>query len=349
MAYTVYSERRAVTGLDGTFYVLEDAAAGVRAEVWPALGFNCLRWQVRYEGRALDLLYEAPDLFENLKPTRSGIPVLFPFPNRIRDGRFTWDGKEYRLPPNDPAGKNAIHGFACHHPWRVVGQGADAASAWVTGEFRASADGPQDLDLWPADHRIRVTYRLAKESLRVEAVVDNPDRVPLPFGLGYHPYLRVPLAPGGDPADCWVEAEARACWELVKNLPTGVKRPLGAANLLKPARRFTDLDLDDLLTDFDPAGKAEGETDLLLRGSVTQGRGGVGVRLLTSPGFRDLVVFTPPHRQAVCLEPYTCPTDAINLQRNQADTGWKVLQPGESCRAIVVFALTMVLAQHAYR
>ena len=53
-------------------------------------------------------------------------------------------------------------------------------------------------------------------------------------------------------------------------------------------------------------------TDALCwRGSVRLGRAGVGVEVMTSPAYRELVVFTPANRQAVCLEPYTCTSDAI--------------------------------------
>src|SRR5438034_969248 len=83
----------------------------------------CVSCQVQRAGPALDLLYADPDLFHNGRPTRSGIPILFPFPNRIRDGRYSWDGKSYQLPLNDPTRLNAIHGFACRHPWRVAGHG----------------------------------------------------------------------------------------------------------------------------------------------------------------------------------------------------------------------------------
>ena len=160
MPFAVHTRTQpGVTGRDATIFVLDDGAGG-RAEVWPALGFNCFRWQAVRDGRTLDLLYADPALFGDGRPTRSGIPILFPFPNRIRDGRFSWDGKEYRLPINDPSGKNAIHGFACRRPWRVVGQGADASSAWVTGEFQTGRDAPDCLPLWPADHLIRVTHRL---------------------------------------------------------------------------------------------------------------------------------------------------------------------------------------------
>src|SRR5262245_38872016 len=121
MTFQVRTERRSAAGeLDGTVYVLENPYGGDRAEVWPALGCNCFRWQVILQGRPLELLYAAPDLFEDPRPTRTGIPTLFPFPNRIRNGRFTWDGQEYELPTNDPSKKNAIHGFACRNPWRVL-------------------------------------------------------------------------------------------------------------------------------------------------------------------------------------------------------------------------------------
>ena len=185
--------------LDGTIYTLE--GAGDRAEVWPALGFNCFQWKANRAGQTLDLLYADPQLFDNGRPTRSGIPILFPFPNRIREGRFTWEGRKHQLPLNDSTKKNAAHGFVCRRPWRVVDQGGDAASVWLTGEFHASKDDPEEYPLWPADYVLRVTYRLSQGRLRIEAEVANPDRVSLPFGLGYHPYFQVPFAPGGKADD----------------------------------------------------------------------------------------------------------------------------------------------------
>jgi aldose 1-epimerase len=333
MTFQVRTERPAAAGaIDNTVWVLEGAEGTARAEVCPALGFNCFRWRVRAGGREVELLYATPTFLQYDRPTRSGIPVLFPFPNRIRGGRFTWAGKSYEVPVGDPQQKNAIHGFACRRSWRVIGQGADAHGAWVTGEFHGAQDAPETRDQWPADYRIRLTCRLGTHSLRLEATVDNPDRVPLPFGLGYHPYIRLTGGLSADPAGALVQAPARSFWELEETLPTGARRPVDGPRDLNTPRRVGDLQLDDVLTGLDETPDRQG---LCPRGSVRDPAGKVGVSLAASPAFRELVVFTPPHREAVCLEPYTCVTDAINLQQRGVDAGLLVLDPGQTWRGVV--------------
>jgi aldose 1-epimerase len=325
MRYQVTTERRpAAGGRETTVYILEEAGGAARAAIWPQAGFNLFGWQARYEDRLLDLIYADSKFFDNGRPTRTGIPVLFPFPNRIRQGRFHWDGKEYQLPLNDSNSQNAIHGFACRRPWRVVAQGADETSAWLTGEFWGAVDAPDSRTHWPADYRLRLTYRLEAHRLRLEALVENPDHNPLPFGLGYHPYLRVPLTAEGQPEDCWIETKAGAMWELKDSLPTGARHAALRAGDLSQPRPFQLLNVDDLLTDLEPLA-APGKEGLLYRGQIEQRSEQIAVRLLTSPAFRELVVFTPAHRQAFCLEPYTCPTDAINLQQQGVDAGLIVL------------------------
>jgi aldose 1-epimerase len=352
MSFRIWTEQRATTGgRDGTVYILqgtfsEDSAdCPPKAEIWPAFGFNCYRWQMAPAWAFLDLLYAEPQLFHSGSPTRSGIPVLFPFPNRIREGRFTCQGRTYQLPCNDSAGKNANHGFACRRPWRVVDHGADGTSAWVTGEFRGSVDAADARELWPADYQLRLTYRLMSDRLRLTATVHNPDAVVLPFGLGFHPYFRV--APeGGSGEDCLITAAATQYWELADSLPTGDRRSVDGPRDLRRPRRFTDLHLDDVLTGL--PGEGHPETDhLYLRGTLSDESNGAQLRLFTSAGFRELVVFTPQHRQAMCLEPYTCTTDAINLQERGIDAGLQVLSPGATWQGVVELRVEQALPSGA--
>lgn len=334
MTFQVRQETRPATnGLEPNVYVLEHPD-GTRAELWPALGGNCYRWRVPWRNGLLDLLYAAPTFYSDTRPTRSGIPVLFPFPNRIRGGRFHWDGKDYALPTNDPSGKNAIHGFACRHPWRVLDHGADDRSAWLQTEFHGSRDAAESLALWPADYRIRLTFRLEQRSLSLEAAVDNPGNTPLPFGLGYHPYFRVPLVPSSEDRRCLVQIRAGQYWDLVETLPTGKLLPVDAVhNLLQP-KPYGELKVDDLLRAEPPQG------EWLEQGRLIQEPEGVTLRVLASPAFREVVVFTPPHRQAFCIEPYTCITDAMNLQQRGVDAGLQVLGPGQQWAGTVRLEVT---------
>jgi aldose 1-epimerase len=327
MAFEVRTETRDNTsGLDGTVYVLEDPQG------WPALGFNCFRWRVMHGGKPWELLYADDNLFAGGRPTRSGIPILFPFPNRIRDGKYSWAGKDYQLPPNDPAGTNAIHGFACRKPWRVVKEGSDNRWAWVTAVFHGSQDAPETRDLWPADYRLQVTYQLGAHQLNVEALVINTDSKPLPFGLGYHPYFRLPSDDSGEEPNSTVQAPAASYWELVENLPTGTKLPVDPPRDLNKPRAYRELELDDVLTDLQGPKAGRG---LRQCGVVAIKSAGGELQLWAEESFRDLVAFTPPHRQAVCLEPYTCTTDAINLQQRGVEAGLRVLPPGDAWRGVV--------------
>src|ERR1700678_981701 len=137
---------------DPTIVVLE--GGGAHAEIWPELGFNCFRWQATAAGQALELLYADPTLFGEGRPSRSGIPVLFPFPNRIRGGSFRWDNIDYQLPRNSGPGINAIHGIAPRPRFRIVTQRSDASSSYVTGVFRGSVDPADCAENWPADYEL---------------------------------------------------------------------------------------------------------------------------------------------------------------------------------------------------
>jgi len=299
---------------------------GSVVELWPALGCNTVRWQVRAGRKSRDLIYAPPaeELFE--RPTRGGVPVLFPFPNRIRGGEFNWEGRPYRLEKNDSTKANAIHGFTPRLPWRVLDHGADEVGAWVRTEF-TSVGATDERTNWPAQYRMVLTIRLMGSALRHEAEVTNLDLHTLAFGVGYHPYFVAT-------PDCVIQTPARSRWLLQDSLPTGDREPLAPPFDLREPRPVEGLTLDDVFTNFpDVVPDRDGLVD---RGRVEYPGAGV-LRVRTSPAFRELVLFTPPHRKAVCLEPYTCPTDAVNLTNAGMKVGWQVLQPGERWEGVVEY------------
>lgn len=327
MTFRVTASRRRVNDADHDVFTLADGPGSVRAEVWPSFGGNCLRWSVTGPNGPLELLYAAPDWEQNPVPTRSGIPVLFPFPNRIRDGRFEWNGRTYQLPINCPQNRHAIHGFACRHRWRVLETRADDDRASIVLAFH-SMDHSAVANLWPSEYRLELTVVLRASALELVAAVQNCGAEPLPWGLGYHPYFHLPVAAASSRRASPVLEEtklrlpAEELWELQEYLPTGRKLPLDHAHYLRSGRYVGDMHVDDLYTNL--ADRADHEEDF---GSIDYGSFG-RIDLAASKQFRHAVVFIPPHRQAVCIEPYTCVTNAINL--HGVETGLQILAPGAS-------------------
>jgi len=326
--YHIDTEERSAGGHGGTVYTLSRLDAASLVEVWPAHGFNCLRW--RANGH--DLLYAAPDWEANPFPTRSGIPVLFPFPNRIRDGVFVHYGRRYVLPKNDSAHANAIHGFTPRNPWRVFGYGADAYGAWVHGDFQLSADAPEAEGFWPGDGLLSVVYRLGVNRLRIELRVRNMGDEPFPFGVGLHPYFRLP---GDDPdvSRYVLHAPARTVWKLAQNLPSGEKQPIPDELNWNRPRAISSTQLDTVYGDLGAIREDAG--GLLLRATLSHVERPGRLEFWTTADFRESVLFTPPHRRAICLEPYTCVTDAANLQTRGVDAGWRELAPASEWAGVI--------------
>lgn len=301
---------------------LEDSTYGSRARILTGFGFNCFEFQVRGPNGPLDVLWSV-DNFESgqERASSSGIPLLFPFPGRIPGEEFLWEGKSYPLAAGDGRG-NAIHGFVLNRPWRVLEQ----TSTKVRGEFQCSRDAPEVLKCWPADFQLTVTYELHGNSLRCEITATNPDERPLPCGLGTHPYFRLPL--GGPSADdCQVQLPVQAEWELAEMLPTGARVPLETAAAYAEGRAFQELTLDNVFSGLRFDGR---RCTTSLRDTAS----GLRVDQRFTDAFRELVVYTPPHREAICIEPYTCVPGAQQLQADQGlDTGFRVLAPGESFTA----------------
>jgi aldose 1-epimerase len=297
--------------------------SGAQAQVLTEAGFNLFQLQLPVGNQIVDVLDADADFVETGRsPSHSGIPLLFPFPNRIRGARYTWQGREYVLDGIHQDGRgNAIHGLVIDRPWRVVHQEEQT----VNGQFQLSVDAPDRRPLWPADFLIEVQYQLRKSALRCDVRIENTDRVPLPFGFGTHPYFRVPLSAGSRSGDCLIQAPATEEWVLDDYLPTSERRALSGRKDLREGQQLEGLKLDDVLT-----GLSDDDEPVVT--IVMDPSAGLQVRQVFDSAFRELVVYTPPHGRSVCLEPYTCITDAIHLAEQGIDGGWRTLAPGGEFR-----------------
>jgi aldose 1-epimerase len=315
---------------------LVDGKSGSTARIATSMGFNCFEFHARVGEETVDVI-DAPPNFATAggKPSGEGIPLLFPYPNRIRDGRYMWNGKNYEIPASNASynASNAIHGFCLDRPWRVTSREANFA----VGTFQLSKDAPDRLGYWPTDFRIEVRYEVRGPALRMDVRIINPSQIPLPWGFGTHPYFKLPLSKKSQASRCVVIAPASEEWELVNCLPTGRRLPISESKDLRDGAYFDVLKLDDVLTGL-PAGRPFQDAVIMDEAA------GLQVTQRFDPAFRELVVYTPSGRDAVCLEPYTCVTDAIHLQAQGIDTGWRVLEPGAEFRTWIEIAAGDVVA-----
>jgi aldose 1-epimerase len=188
------------------------------------------------------------------------------------------------------------------------------------------------MDSWPADFRITATYRCAKGALSSVFNIENPGDQPLPFGFGTHPYFQVPL--GGSSADrCRVFLPASSRWELNDMLPTGGQLPVDDVSWCPSGLAFGEMSFDDIF------GGLQFEDGLCTARIVDPGSG-CQLAIGFDPSFRECVVYNPPHRQAVCIEPYTCLPNAAELEEQGIDAGLRILAPGESLQMRVMMKVS---------
>ncbi len=277
----------------------------VYARVTPAFGNNC------FEFTCGDPVFD-PVPFEKYlkKPTAFGMPVLMPYPNRIDNGVFRFEGKRYEVYPNR-------HGYVRNRSWRLAAQDAsDHSGAYVTSSFRA-ADHRDILAQFPFPFWLEVTYRLKNGILSMETRIRNEGDGAMPYGFGIHPYFRRP--PGAA-----LEIPANQRFELVDALPTGKLIDVEGSYDFRRRKALGGLALDDIYTGLMPEENgnvrcclcsSESDTSVMIEFSARQ--------------FPHVVVFTPPEpRQAICIEPYTCPTDGFNLRDRGIGNDDMVLGPG---------------------
>jgi aldose 1-epimerase len=298
---------------------ITDPNTGSTARILVSLGFNCFSWQPALADGPREMLWSDPDFDQGDKrPSGSGIPLLFPFPGRIGAAKFEFEGREYQLTPGDAHG-NAIHGFVFNRPWRII----DEQPSRVVGEFHAAHDDATILDHWPADFRIRVSYEVRGHELLSEISYENTGSGPLPCGLATHAYFRLPLAESGRAADTIVTVPVREFWELERMIPTGRTLPISADQQLSRGLELGDHQFDTVFTGITP------DSDGLVRTHLQDTATGRTLAQTFDTSFTQCVVYTPGHREAICLEPYTCVPDAIRLAAAGHETGLQILSPGE--------------------
>lgn len=243
--------------------------------------------------------------------------VLIPFPGRVKDAQYTFEGHTYQMPRNDKDGPNAIHGFVRSQLWHVAEHRKNRVTFVV--------DYAPDTTAYPAALQASVTYLLDETGMTCRFSVKNTGYKAAPVGVGFHPYFAV--------SDGLIN-------ENILHLP--MQSILEFDDVLIPTGEV--LPVEDTAFDFteahtigetrfntcylDPVRDTEGETHITLSSPETNRS--TTVWMDDSFGFVVLYSGDPlpdsHRRRSLAIEPMTCGSDAFN----HPEWGLVALPPGET-------------------
>jgi aldose 1-epimerase len=225
---------------------------------------------------------------------------LMPWPNRLRDGRYTFEGREHHVAITETETRTALHGLTLSSRWRAARTAPHAIT--LTHELR-------DRDGYPFALDLAVAYELDAGGIVVTLQATNAGAGRAPFGAGLPPYLRV----GGD-VTLRVAAHTRVPVDD-RLLPSGPPEEVTDTELdFRDARRLGDRQLDVCFGDVERGGAGAASVEL---------GGERRVVVWMDDAFPFVQVYTA--RGAIAVEPMTCAPDAFN-----SGTGLLVLEPGAS-------------------
>jgi aldose 1-epimerase len=275
------------------------------------------------DGRDVVVPYSA----DELRPAFRGA-VLAPWPNRVIDGRYTFDGAEERLPLTEPERGHALHGLLFWADWAVVS--SDDASVLLRAELPASTGYPHRLE-------VETTYSLDDDGLRTTVRATNRGGTRAPYGTSAHPWLAPATA--DVPLDDWtleLPADTVELTDGPRLLPAG-----SAAIADTPFARFRSGDR-----------MAGGVIDHAFGGLQREADGTAFVRVTAPDGFTATMRWGAElpwvqvctgddpdrpdlHRAGVAVEPMTCPPDAFTTGVDLI-----VLEPGAESTASWLLSAT---------
>lgn len=244
---------------------------------------------------------------------------LIPWPNRLADGRYTWDGEEHQVALTEPDKHNAIHGLLRWRGWQV----ADRSVSRVVMATRI-----HPMPGYPFTVDVEVDYALSEAGLSVRTRATNRGERAAPYAQGHHPYLSPGAGACIDDCDVQIDATTQIETDPVRQLPTAIAPVAGTSWDFTAPRRLGTRRIDHAFGGL--VRDADGRSWMRL--GAPDGR---TASLWVDTAFRYLQVYTgdalaPARaRRGLGAEPMTAPPNALA-------TGEHIirLEPGESVQTV---------------
>ena len=237
--------------------------------------------------------------------------MLIPWPNRIEDGTYEFDGQRHQLSLTEPEHRNAIHGLVRGEPWTIAEH--KPGRVRLTYELQPQPGYPFSLAL-------ELEYSLSDVGLRVQTTATNVGREAAPYGSGAHPYLR---AGDGTVDSAILRIPARTVLRPnERGLPVGSEPVEGSELDFRRPRPIGATVLDHAFTDLERGDDGLARVELADRVSLWVDERYPYLMIFTGDPLPDVA------RRSLAVEPMTCPPNAF-----RTGEGVIRLEPGTSARS----------------
>lgn len=277
------------------------------------ISLNGVSAVISTEGAALIGL--SVDRFNLIEPnTREGLyagKILAPWPNRIKDGKYSFNKNDYQLPINEVSKNNSLHGLVANSLWEITFQNQSK----VILEYLLDQSA-----IYPGKLQLQVTYEIIESGIAIAVLSKNMGDICAPYGVSIHTYLVAGESVKNNelflqiPADQFLEVDAE------RLLPIKLQ-PVDGSNFdFINSKKISDLFIDHA---FKYSSNYPRSISLL-------NAEGQGAEMIFDDQSKWIQIHTADRdlqadsRMAVAIEPMTCPPDAFN-----SGIDLIVLEPGK--------------------
>ena len=238
---------------------------------------------------------------------KKGYPsaVLFPFPNRIKDGKYTFEEKEYTLDLNDSDSHNAIHGLVAFETFELISKTESKAVCKYIYEGQSIG--------YPFPYEIILSYEVKNGRLNFNIEVSNTGEGNMPYGFGWHPYFGFS---GESISEMTIKVPRRKKIALDdRYIPTS-EFEINRAEVIQ----LKNIILDNVFALENENEAAEITLRWKKKKLVVSQKAGKGK-------LNYFVLYTPSSRNCIAIEPQTCSTNAFN-----SGDGLLILKKGKKAK-----------------
>jgi aldose 1-epimerase len=292
---------------------LSNEKTGEYVSIIPEFGANVNEIVLSKNGELCSLVDGDKTFEELIKNDWYKGAKLVPFPNRINDGKYSFESNQYQLDINFPSQHHAIHGLVYNKEFSL--RQANASKNAVSVELWHNYTGENKG--YPFHFSINITYSLSDKGFECQTIIKNIDSRNIPMADGWHPYFKL---------DEKVD-------NLYLRLPSSKKIlvdknmiPDGKIDKFGNFKRLTKIEGQNFDDGFSLSGRIG-----IARTEIYNEEKKLMLVVWQETGkmkYNYLQVFIPPDRESIAIEPMTSIADAFNNKK-----GLIVLKPNDEFKA----------------